>query len=683
MRRVIKKTNYLDKYRKIISFLLIALLLFSSITKLELRYVEAKELTDYENNFNNVSVSTRDNSDVEISYHVNSSWGEHYNVDVILTNITDEKIDDWEIRLPADFSIENIWNARIMSSEKGSYTIHNADWNQDIPVDGKVSFGMTIKSPQKPDFPKYCNTTRICLGVMTEYKVEYTEYSSWNNYINGKITITNCGNNRIEDWKLMLETNFNIESIWNATILTQEEKEGICYYDIDNVVNNQNLEPKQCIEFGFIAKCDEKPKIIQSDLFEMKEFTDEIRESCMDADLDDVEDYENDECIFDADYFKTSQEYENYINGLMGKTRKLTRQRTTNDNLNRAITNPISGVLIKSFDFSSSEKAIQNYMPLADGIYTLQHRSNDEESKEYNDAILMSGSLCGNKYHNFSEKTNLVGFAHGQTFEQFSCNGVGYYLLAGNAKNGFARNLVIMKEKKFEQISHKQTYDIKDWEKNKKSFLVLTDLEYANKKSKKSGPGKMHRVDAALTADGKTMVIWKKLTKPSVVEISLYDMDKIQKKILKNKFEKALSFKDKNTRWELKKACIGSFYEQYKVGDDTSKHILQANDSFQSIDIENAGKNAWKILITSGNQKVKKPVSITRIDFKKNGTKKCYREYISFPGIEENKFNFELEGGHIVGDNLDFVVKMAKKAGSGKEQYIATIPLKDIKTPLK
>ena len=88
-------------------------------------------------------------------------------------------------------------------------------------------------------------------------------------------------------------------------------------------------------------------------------------------------------------------------------------------------------------------------------------------------------------------------------------------------------------------------------------------------------------------------------------------------------------------------------------------------------------------MITSGNQKVKKPVSITRIDFKKNGTKKCYREYISFPGIEENKFDFELEGGHIVGDNLDFVVKMAKKSGSGKEQYIATIPLKNIKTILK
>lgn len=29
----------------------------------------------------------------------------------------------------------------LVTSEKGSYTIHNAEWNQDIPLDGRVSFG--------------------------------------------------------------------------------------------------------------------------------------------------------------------------------------------------------------------------------------------------------------------------------------------------------------------------------------------------------------------------------------------------------------------------------------------------------------------------------------------------------------------------------------------------------------
>ncbi len=89
------------------------------------------------------------------------------------------------------------------------------------------------------------------------------------------------------------------------------------------------------------------------------------------------------------------------------------------------------------------------------------------------------------------------------------------------------------------------------------------------------------------------MVIWKKLTQPSVVEISLYDMDKIQKKILNNKFEKALSFSDKSTRWELKRHVLVLFMKNMRLMMILSKHILQANDSFQSIDIENAGKDSF------------------------------------------------------------------------------------------
>ncbi len=163
MRKVERKTNYLVKCRRIISFLLIISLLFSSSMTFKLKHVEAKELTVHDNKSNDICMSTAENSDVELSYHINSSWDEHYNVNVTLTNITDEKIDDWEIKLPANFFIENIWNARVMSSEEESYTIHNADWNQDIPVDGKVSFGMTIKSEKKPDFPKYCNTLEFVL----------------------------------------------------------------------------------------------------------------------------------------------------------------------------------------------------------------------------------------------------------------------------------------------------------------------------------------------------------------------------------------------------------------------------------------------------------------------------------------------------------------------------------------
>lgn len=63
----------------------------------------------------------RKQREVEISYKITGKWDKHYNLEVTLTNVTDEKIDDWEIRVPVNFEIENIWNARITDKQEGDY----------------------------------------------------------------------------------------------------------------------------------------------------------------------------------------------------------------------------------------------------------------------------------------------------------------------------------------------------------------------------------------------------------------------------------------------------------------------------------------------------------------------------------------------------------------------------------
>ncbi len=137
--------------------------------------------------------------EVEISYKIAGQWDKHYNLEVTLTNLTDEKIDDWEIRVPVNFEIENIWNARITDRQEGEYMIHNAEWNQDIPHKGSISFGMTIMGEEEPVLPQYCEMVRMCLGVTDDYEVSYTEYSRWDNHVNGKLTITNNTERTIED----------------------------------------------------------------------------------------------------------------------------------------------------------------------------------------------------------------------------------------------------------------------------------------------------------------------------------------------------------------------------------------------------------------------------------------------------------------------------------------------------
>lgn len=109
----------------------------------------------------------------------------------------------------------------------------------------------------------------------------------------------------------------------------------------------------------------------------------------------------------------------------------------------------------------------------------------------------------------FSGETNMAGFAHGQTFEQVKYKGKEYYLLAGKASGEFSKNIVFMKRNKFEELFSSESINFNDWNKEKPIFTRLCGLEYSNEKAKKRG--KLTRADAALTADGKVLVIWKQL----------------------------------------------------------------------------------------------------------------------------------------------------------------------------
>lgn len=661
--------------------MLIVCLLFNSIVAAGVKDVKAEQRIG-----ESTDSDMSEEYDVKLIYDVTGTWDGHSNVEVKLTNILDEKIEDWEIKIPADFEIENIWNAKVVSEQDNEYIIHNADWNQDIDVKGSVSFGMTVQSDAKIKLPEYCTVNRICISVEEEnYKLEYTEYSNWDDKVNGKITITNTSDKRIEDWSLMLDGNFQIESIWNAAItesFEEEDEQDTYYYDLENAVYNQNIEAGQSVEFGFIAKCRDKLEITNHELFEMGM----ISEDYMEEDLEDEPDYGDDEFIYDADFFDSLEEYYAYLNSIMPKKKSSAKSRAlqsapeitpqpTPAATVAPTAIPISATIKHELMFNGIEgnKAVQNYLPLSNGIYTMQRNGND--------VVLRKGKLEEKGYSSFVKKTDMTGFAHGDTFEQFFVKGKEYYLIAGNAYKEFGRNLLIISKKNFDKNINKKEFK---FEKNSKMYLQMSKLEYANKSGRNNGKS-VTRVAGALTADGSTLVMWKQLTekKGKRMELSLYDMKKIRK-IIGGKFEKTLSFGGKLKK-ELKKACIGSIQKHY-YQDDISKRLLHPYTSFQSLDIEKNG-GGWKIYITGGCEGANNPLTITRMDVRRKGKGiqyNAFREFVSLPALlgQNNSGipKFELEGCHVVGNNLDFGV--VAKNESEVKQYIAYVPLNSIQRPL-
>ena len=99
----------------------------------------------------------------------------------------------------------------------------------------------------------------------------------------------------------------DIENIWNAKLIDIDEgiDEG-SYCQVDNATYNQNIEPGQSIEFGFIAKCDGDIKIEESTLYSM------VNVDYEDEDEDETIDLENPywEPRYNLDDFDTYEEYE-------------------------------------------------------------------------------------------------------------------------------------------------------------------------------------------------------------------------------------------------------------------------------------------------------------------------------------------------------------------------------------
>ena len=246
------------------------------------------------------------NDEIKITTNITAKWDHHYNMDVTVKNISGDRIDDWEIGLTFKNKIENIWNAKITNQNEAEnqYTIKNATWNQDIKADDSVSFGMTVYYENEIDEMKDYYLTRMCQATdQNDYKIEYEEYSHWDNKVTGRYVITNTSDRTIEDWKLGLTTNLTYDQMWNGEYIDGRDEE---YFE--NMGYNQNIEPGQSQTIGFIATViGDKVEIYNDCLYEMITIPDEYV-----GDPDWEEEYLMDEAAYydlGRDFFDTDESF--------------------------------------------------------------------------------------------------------------------------------------------------------------------------------------------------------------------------------------------------------------------------------------------------------------------------------------------------------------------------------------
>ncbi|MDE6635782.1 MAG: cellulose-binding domain-containing protein, partial [Lachnospiraceae bacterium] len=136
------------KGRQIISFLLVTAMILGLVSQNAYASTASKAVAE-------VTEKTYETEGCMITYKETSTWGNYVNVDITIKNEGKNQQANWKLSLVFDGTIDNIWNADVLSAEDGQCTVAAKLYNSVIEPGQTVSFGfMAYGADGKPNVPK-------------------------------------------------------------------------------------------------------------------------------------------------------------------------------------------------------------------------------------------------------------------------------------------------------------------------------------------------------------------------------------------------------------------------------------------------------------------------------------------------------------------------------------------------
>ncbi len=213
---------------------------------------DAIALTDLANEAVNFTASFTElpKTNVEVSTEVVTSWDDKVQLNVTVMNASDAVMNNWKVAFDFDGTIDQIWNAEIISAEDGKYVIGHPSWKTDLEAGESYTFGL-IATKNSEDAPTVVDSSLVSQEVTADtasYEVAFNK-SEWSYGYNGEIVITNMSENSIEGWRIEFDFPDDITNVWNATIVSHEGN----HYVVDNAGYNDTIAALSSVSFGFSA----------------------------------------------------------------------------------------------------------------------------------------------------------------------------------------------------------------------------------------------------------------------------------------------------------------------------------------------------------------------------------------------------------------------------------------------
>lgn len=223
--------------KKLISLILSSIMLLNLITVLPINAFAASG-----------SSKTYEKDGYSVTYIVGNEWDKSQTIYITLKNTGEEPILNWALKYDNIGSVSNIWNAYAAETTDEYVIVKNNGYNFEIAPDQSVSFGYTLSYEEKAmpeDFEIYSRRIEVKSG----YDVEFNVTDDWYTGFQGEISVSNTSNEPIEAWMLSFDGNFDITNIWNAKLISNENR---AYKTAAELWTNP-INPKEKVTFGFSA----------------------------------------------------------------------------------------------------------------------------------------------------------------------------------------------------------------------------------------------------------------------------------------------------------------------------------------------------------------------------------------------------------------------------------------------
>ena len=158
-----------------------------------------------------------------VTYRIGSEWDNNRSVEVSIKNTGEESILNWALKYDVGGEVYNLWNSKVYDSSEEYTIIKNNGYNYEIEPGQSANYGYIVKGEETviPEDIELCSRR---IDVKSGYEVDFNVTSDWYTGFNGEINITNTSDEPIEAWTLSFDSNFDINNIWDAKLLTSENR---------------------------------------------------------------------------------------------------------------------------------------------------------------------------------------------------------------------------------------------------------------------------------------------------------------------------------------------------------------------------------------------------------------------------------------------------------------------------